>query len=189
MFTTATVDPLIAAGLGFPKLRYVFVELERRWLCASLPQELVRETVQISDLYVSGSNLRLREERSLSGRAPMLRISRKVDVDNRTRLISSIYLAEPEFAMLKSALVGNGLGKRRHRLVGQDDQVILAVDEFDGPLSGLMLLEAEFPSLKALESFEAPWYAGQEVTSDFEFTGGALAARGLPHQLKRSSEA
>ena len=63
MSATATVDPLNAVRLGFPKLRYVFVELERRWVCTSLPRDLVRETVRISDLYVGGSNLRLREER------------------------------------------------------------------------------------------------------------------------------
>jgi len=179
MANTASVDPAVAAQLGFPKLRYVFVELERRWICAALPRELVRESVDISDVYVSGSNLRLREERSVSGQSPMLRLSRKVDVDASTRLISSIYLSETEFAMLRKTLVGNALRKRRHRLQGSD-QVIMAVDEFEGPLSGLMLLEAEFPSSDALEAFEAPWYAGQEVTSDPQFAGGHLAASGLP---------
>ena len=42
--------PTLAAKLGFPKLRYVFVEHERRWLCASLPAELVTETEQILSL-------------------------------------------------------------------------------------------------------------------------------------------
>jgi|GEM_PF-59520 len=174
-----SIDPLVAARLGFPKTRYVFLELERRWVCKSLPRELVKETVQISDRYVLGSNLRLREERSLSGQAPMLRLSRKVDVDDSTRLISSVYLQEPEFALLKAALAGRDLQKRRHRLRGPDD-VILAVDEFDGPLAGLLLLEAEFTSVDDLRRFEAPWYAGAEVTSDPLFSGGNLAARGLP---------
>jgi CYTH domain-containing protein len=188
MSATATVDPLIAARLGFPKLRYVFVELERRWVCTALPRELVRETVHISDLYVRGSNLRLREERSLSGQSPMLRISRKVDVDDSTRLISSIYLQEAEFAMLKSVLVGDSLSKRRNRLVASED-VILAVDEFEGPLAGLMLLEAEFPSPDAMRNFRAPWYAGSEVTSAPQFTGGFLSSRGLPsHVLQQSSD-
>jgi CYTH domain-containing protein len=179
MSATATVDPLIAARLGFPKLRYVFVELERRWVCTALPTELILETVHISDLYVRGSNLRLREERSLSGQAPMLRISRKVDVDDSTRLISSIYLQEAEFGMLKSVLAGDRLSKRRNRLVASGD-VVLAVDEFAGPLAGLMLLEAEFTTTDAMRNFAAPWFAGPEVTSDPQFTGGFLSSRGLP---------
>jgi hypothetical protein len=72
MSTASGVDPLVAAKLGFPKLRYVFVELERRWSCTTLPKDLVQETVAITDLYVSGSNLRLREERSLSGGPPLV---------------------------------------------------------------------------------------------------------------------
>jgi CYTH domain-containing protein len=182
MPSAATVDPLIAAGLGFPKLRYVFVERERRWLCTSLPKELVRETVEICDLYVSGSNLRLREERSLSGNSPMLRLSRKVDVDHSTRLISSIYLQESEFSLLKNILVGDVLRKRRHRLAGSEE-AILAVDVFEGPLAGLMLLEVEFPSADALERFPTPWFAGPEVTSNQQFTGGHLATRGLPPDI------
>ena len=186
MSATATVDPLTAARLGFPKLRYVFVELERRWVCTSLPRDLVRETVRISDLYVGGSNLRLREERSLSGQSPMLRISRKVDVDDSTRLISSIYLQEAEFAMLKGVLVGDSLSKRRHRLVGSEN-VILAVDEFEGPLAGLMLLEAEFASPDAMRQFQAPEYAGLEVTSNPQYTGGFLSSQGLPSSFQQDS--
>jgi hypothetical protein len=60
------VDPLLAAGLGFPKLRYVFVEHERRWLCKSVPVERVSDADEILDVYVTGSNLRLRDARSVS---------------------------------------------------------------------------------------------------------------------------
>jgi CYTH domain-containing protein len=173
------IDPLVAAKLGFPKLRYVFVEHERRWLCTALPSELVAETEHITDLYVTGSNLRLREARPLAGGQPMLRLTLKVDVDVRTRLISSIYLQESEFALLRGALIGRHLHKRRHRLRSAAE-VVLAVDEFDGELSGLMLLEAEFPSTQALQEFQAPWYAGVEVTTDPQFTGGYLAFQGFP---------
>ncbi len=173
------IDPEIAASLGFPKLRYVFVEHERRWLCASLPRELVTETERITDLYVTGSSMRLREARSLSGQSSMLRLTRKVDVNARMRLISSIYLHESEFSLLQAALTGSVLRKRRHRLKSEA-QVVLAVDEFEGDLAGLMLLEAEFPSAQALRDFVAPSYADVEVTDDPRFTGGQLANHGLP---------
>jgi CYTH domain-containing protein len=172
------IDPLVAARLGFPKLRYAFVEHERRWLCTSVPTELVAGTEQITDLYVTGSNLRLREARALGGTQPMLRLTRKVDVDARTRLISSIFLQDSEFAVLRGSLSGRYLRKRRH-CIASITKVVLAIDEFEGELSGLVLLEAEFPSAQALQGFRAPWYAGGEVTSDPRFNGGYLAAHGL----------
>ncbi len=174
------VDAILAAKLGFPKLRYVFVEHERRWLCASLPAELVTETEQIKDLYVTGTNLRLREARPLGGGTSMLRLTRKVDVDPRTRLISSVYLQEPEFELLRSVLTGRNIHKLRHRL-RSSAEVVLAVDEFQGELSGLFLLEAEFPSTQALKEFQAPWFAGAEVTTNPQYTGGLLSNDGLPN--------
>ena len=177
------IDPQVAAELGFPKSRYVFVEHERRWLCRSVPVELVRDADEILDVYVTDTNLRLREARSVSGGAPMRRLSRKVDVDPRTRLISSIYLQEAEYVLLKSALVGRELLKRRLR-VSTDQGVVLAIDEFQGNLSGLILLEAEFESTEALHAYQPPWYAGAEVTGDLRYTGGQLVAFGLPNTIE-----
>ena len=113
----------------------------------------------------------------------MLRLSRKVDLDASTRLISSICLQPHELALLKGALVGKTLRKRRHRLASSDG-VVLAVDEFDGPLTGLMTLEAEFPSVDAMRRFEAPWYAGAEVTENASFCGGRLVTSGIPTDVR-----
>jgi CYTH domain-containing protein len=60
--------------------------------------------------------------------------------------------------------------------------VVLAVDEFEGELSGLMLLEAEFLSAQTLRNFQPPWYSGTEVTSNLQYTGALLANSGLPSQ-------
>lgn len=173
------VDPEVAAKLGFPKLRYVFVERERRWLCTELPDNLVTKTERIADLYVTNTNLRLREARPTGQEPPLLRLTRKVDVDAETRLISSIYLRESEFTLLRGVLPGRYLYKRRHHLRSPSD-VVLAIDEFEGDLSGLMLLEAEFGSTEALAGFQPPSYAAGEVTRDGRFTGGHLAVHGLP---------
>ena len=173
------IDAQVAAALGFPKFRYVFIENERRWICPFVPFELVTETEQITDLYVTGTNLRLREARSLSTGTAMLRLTRKVDADSQTRLISSVYLAETEFSLLRSVLVGRTIRKRRHRL-RSDASAVLAVDEFQDALSGLVLLEAEFTSAQALTDFPAPPFAGIEVTDNLRYTGGCLSLNGLP---------
>jgi CYTH domain-containing protein len=173
------IPPELATSLGFPTPDYVSVERERRWLCRGVPRELALRTERITDLYVEGARLRLREARPLSGAPAVLRLSRKGDVDGRTRLVTSIYLAEPEFALLAASLPGRRVRKLRHRLPRQDG-VALMVDEFEGELAGLLLVEAEFKSDERMAAFEPPPFAGREITDDARFTGAVLARDGLP---------
>jgi CYTH domain-containing protein len=178
------IDQQIASKLGFPKPEYTSVERERRWLCRQVPHELVRQTESITDLYVSGARLRLREARPTDGGAPMLRLTRKADVDRHTRLITSIYLPEEEFAVLAALLPGNRIRKLRHRLHSPPG-IMLLVDEFQGELAGLFLAEAEFKTQEQLEDFATPEFAVCEVTDDPTFTGGHLVKSGLPEDLQK----
>lgn len=176
------IDQETATALGFPKPHYVNVERERRWLCARVPTELILRTEHVSDLYVTGARLRLRAARPVDGGPAMLRLTRKADVDQHTRLISSIYLPEDEFAVLATCLQGVTLTKLRHRLnapVG----VAMCVDVFQGALDGLVLVEAEFKTMDALHAFPTPAFCAREVTADLRFTGGHLIAGGPPNDL------
>ena len=181
------IDPAIAKALGFPKPAYTVVERERRWLCREVPRELIARTETIVDLYVTGAQLRLREARLLEaplleGGPAMLRLSRKADVDARTRLITSIYLPENEFAVLAAALPGRRIRKIRHRLKAPPG-VVLSADEFQGELLGLRMVEAEFDTDERMASFAMPDFAIREVTDDPRFGGGYLVANGLPDDL------
>jgi CYTH domain-containing protein len=174
------VDKKLAAALGFPKTHYMIIERERRWLCSQVPHELIAETEAITDLYVTGSRLRLREARPVNGSEPKLRLTRKADADTHTRLITSIYLPEGEFAILARSLSGARIKKLRHRLLSPIPGVLMAVDEFQGSLSGLILAEAEFETDTLLADFPLPRFATCEVTDDPRFTGSYLAKNGLP---------
>lgn len=174
------IDAAVAKALGFPRPQYTAVERERRWLCRAVPHSLIRKTFDVKDLYVSGTRLRLREMRPIEGGAGLLRLSRKADVDPHTRLITSIYLPEEEHALLDSILPGDRLHKIRHRLHAPTG-VLMSVDEFQGHLAGLLLLEAEFDHDQALGAFSAPDFADREVTSDVRYTGASLARNGLPN--------
>jgi CYTH domain-containing protein len=174
-----TIDPKTAAAFGFPKPHYTLVERERRWLCRGVPRSLVVETEAITDLYVTDSRLRLREARPIGGGAPRLCFTRKADVDARTRLVTSIYLPEEEFAVLARSLPGMRLKKLRHRL-REAQGVTIAVDEFEGDLRGLLLAEAEFDTEERLATFPMPEFALREVTDDPRYTGSHLARYGLP---------
>jgi len=176
------IDLAIAKSLGFPKPAYTVVERERRWLCREVPFEQIVRTEAIVDLYVTGARLRLREARPHNGDPAMLRLSRKADVDSRTRLITSMYLPEHEFALLAAALQGVRIRKIRHRLQPLAG-VVLSVDEFQGALEGLRMVEAEFDTPERMTAFAMPDFAIREVTDDPRFSGGHLAANGPPGDL------
>ena len=172
------IDRQTARALGFPKPEYTSIERERRWLCREVPRELIFRTEAITDLYVTGTRLRLREARPIDGGASMLRLSRKADVDLHTRLITSIYLPEEEFAVL-AALPGACIRKLRHRLHSPPG-VAMLVDEFQGDLKGLIMAEAEFKTPDLLLAFAIPDFAVREVTDDPRFNGGNLVKYGVP---------
>ena len=178
------IDLSLASSLGFPKPEYTAVERERRWLCAEIPRDQIRQTLTVTDLYVRGTRLRLRDMRPSDNGPSLLRLSRKADVDARTRLITSIYLPANEFAVLAIALEGETVIKTRHRL-NAPPGVVLSVDEFHGELGGLILAEAEFQSDEALLAFSTPPFAIREVTDEPEYTGGRLARDGRPRPPPR----
>jgi CYTH domain-containing protein len=178
------IDPEVAARLGFPRPHYTAIERERRWLCLDVPREKVLRTEAITDLYVSGAKLRLRETRPLEGGMAMLRLTRKADVDIHTRLITSIYLPEDEFALLAGSLIGVRIKKLRHRL-GPVAGMPMIVDEFQGELAGLVLAEVEFKTAELLAAYEPPAFVIREVTDDPRYTGGHLVRHGLPPESPR----
>jgi hypothetical protein len=172
------IDPETAAALGFPKLKYAWVERERRWLCDHVPQALVVKAEEITDLYVEGTRLRLREAIPQGGGPTMRRLGRKADVDATTRLITSLYLQPEEFALLVE-LPGRRLAKTRHHLRASPG-VTMSVDSFHGALEGLILAEAEFDDAESLRAFPMPDFASREVTEDPRYGGGHLVRHGLP---------
>jgi CYTH domain-containing protein len=133
----------------------------------------------VTDLYVAGTRLRLRELRDGGGGASSFKLTRKADVDARTRLLTTIYLPEEEFALLAGALSGLRLTKLRHRLHAPPGMLV-SVDEFQGKLAGLILAEVESETADALAAFPFPHFAVREVTDDPSYTGGSLVKYGLP---------
>jgi len=172
------IDQATAAALGWPKLKYAWIERERRWLCAAVPMDRVVRSEAIVDLYVTGTRLRLREATPLGGGATMRRLGRKADVDASTRLLTSIYLSSNEFDLL-SSLPGRTLRKTRHH-IGLVGGIEMSVDAFEGDLAGLIMAEAEFEDAASMAAYPNPDFAVREVTEDARYSGGRLVAEGLP---------
>lgn len=154
--------------------KYARYELERKFLLDRLPEGLGDATM-IYDRYITGTRLRLRRAEHPDGRVE-LKLNQKESPsppDYGLMTITSIYLTAEEYEVL-FALPAAELRKRRHHLERY------SVDVFEGNLAGLILAETEFASEEKMRAHVPPGFAGREVSDDVRYTGGALAADGLP---------
>ena len=93
-------------------------------------------------------------------------------------LHTSLYLSETEYTLLASTLPAQRLEKRRFRFHWAT--IPMAIDQFQGPLEGLILAEVDFGTHGDPSALSVPPFALAEVTDDERFTGGCLAVTTRP---------
>jgi hypothetical protein len=156
--------------------KYARLEYERKFLLDNPPELGVVRRVEITDLYVSGSRVRLRRAVTVFDEAvgneavdaTVYKLTQKIPGPNgRPGLLTSFYLDDREYEAF-SRLPGESLHKTRLSIPP------LAIDCFTGPLEGLCLAEAEFETLADMNAFTAPESVIGEVTEDVRFSGGQL---------------
>lgn len=162
-----------------PPLKYAHVERERRWLLdPAAPLPGTGDELLITDLYVIGSRLRLREVRAADGTLTR-KLGHKVRLGEGPEAVActNFYLDEGEWELLVQ-LPAQELVKRRRRLhvAGRIDGHLVAVDVFAGHCSGVVL--AEVDGAPDLTPADVGLVALAEVTADERLTGGGLAAAG-----------
>ncbi len=158
--------PVRIAGEG----RYAHLEREQRWVASEIPPQ-ARHPIAIVDLYLTGTRLRLR--RMQAGEDVVLKLSQKVRLQpqspERVKL-TNMYLSQGEYDAL-ARLDGAELRKIRWRVLVEGRPV--AIDQFQGRLEGLVLVEVGLhPDEPRLPR---PAFAGAELTDDDRFSGGCLA--------------
>ncbi|MDN4162913.1 hypothetical protein [Nocardioides abyssi] len=155
-------------------LKYAVVERERRYLLASLPEELAEtpetaEAVEIVDRYVDGTRLRLREVRAADGTVTR-KLTQKVRLGDDAAEVActNLYLNDAEWSLL-SALPGRGLSKTRYKV--RRDGVVIVVD-----------VHADGTTVAEIDGSDGPavtvpaWLdVVRDVTADESFTGAGLA--------------
>ena len=157
------------------KGQYARTEREYRWLLRSLPEE-VTDPVEIADLYFDRSTLRLRRARDEA--TVVYKLGQKIRHDPRQPSLvrmTNMYLSELEYEQMRHVR-GNELTKTRWRWAA--DGTDLSVDQFDGPLRGLVLAEIELTLEEPIP--ELPPLAVSDVTEDDRFSGGSLARMASP---------
>jgi CYTH domain-containing protein len=150
------------------RLKYAVVERERRYLIAGLPDG-VTSTRDISDRYVTGTRLRLREVREADGSVTR-KLGHKVRLSDGPGEIActSFYLDDQEWAVL-AALPARTLRKKRHTIAR--DGWLFAVDEHEDGALVAEIDDRDEPSDRVPEWLDVV----RDVTRDEAWTGGGMA--------------
>lgn len=126
---------------------------------------------ELVDRYIHGTRLRLR--RVTTDDAVVFKLAQKIrftDADPERVMLTNLYLSANDYEAL-AALPAAVITKTRRACSWAGTG--LAIDQFDGHLSGLVLAEAELGPDDQLLSL--PDFAIRDVTNDDLFSGGAPA--------------
>ncbi len=154
--------------------KYSRLEVERKWLVDALPP-LAYHPRRITDRYIVGTRLRLRRIDDPAGSNGIWKLGHKVRVDPASPFAinhTSMYLDDAEAAVFTSLKAHRLVKIRWHVDIGD---LTAAVDVFDPPHDGLIMIDVEVRTVEMATSFVAPAWFGREVTNNESFTGFALA--------------
>ncbi|MCB9878192.1 MAG: hypothetical protein H6835_11390 [Planctomycetes bacterium] len=159
---------------------YARDELERRFVLRALPPAVEASAFsRLRDLFVAGSQLRLRTVEAPDGSVLIVKLGQKraapdAPTDVRRRRLTTIYMTEGEARVL-SGLPGRRSCKRRYHHV--EHGVTWAIDVWEAPASraGLVMAEVECDSLQHLAAVPVPEWVEREVTTDPAFSAFELA--------------
>jgi adenylate cyclase len=155
-------------------------EIERKFLLTALPpEELVSAVHVIAQGYIIAEEWELRARR-MNGRC-LLTVKGDGTI---SREEWETDVPEWVFVTLWPKTEGRRIEKRRHSV--PDAGLTMEVDEYQGALQGLIIMEREFPTLAASEQWILPAWAAnaKEVTHDKRYRNKALAVRGLPTETE-----
>jgi len=150
------------------------MEVERKFLLDALPAGLDAGT-RIEQGYLAidpaGSEVRVRRK----GAATLITVKTGIGL---VRGEEEFPIDGERFERLWAMTEGRRVAKTRHLVpVGA---FTAEVDVYEGPLSGLLTAEVEFPDEAAALAFEPPAWLGRDVTDDARYGNRALAVNGIP---------
>src|SRR6185503_1317485 len=129
-----------------PESKYARIERERRYLLRDLPEGINRADahVQITDNYLTGTNLRIRKVRDPKTNKWVVKFTKKFapdPADPSLTIITNIYLNATEAEML-APFEANEIRKNRYYFDFAGRR--FSIDLFLGDLLGLTLAETDF---------------------------------------------
>ena len=151
-------------------------EIERKFLVSNLPDTLdshLHAAIRQGYLIITddGTELRIRQKAD--------RYFQTIKMgEGLSRTEIEIALAEDQFNGLWPHTSGCRVSKIRYTIpLGE---FTAELDCFEGDLTGLEMVEVEFPSVEASRGFVPPTWFGIEVTEDKRYKNKWLAKNGIP---------
>ena len=150
-------------------------EIERKFLLHGLPPQLAfarRKRIRQGYIALDGdTEVRVR----ISSKDSKLTIKHG---RGAVRVEEELALDDRQAESLWKLTEGRRLEKTRRTMRVQGVEV--EVDEYAGPLDGLVVAEVEFPDEDAAMDFTAPAWFAHELTGDEAYSNRGLASDGLP---------
>ena len=152
------------------------IEIERKYLVAKVPASIEASIGKsIRQGYViaveGGIELRVRQKGE--------RFFQTIKMgEGLSRTEIEIELSQDQFEQLWPHTTRRRISKTRFAL--SLGEYTAELDRFEGHLSGLLLVEVEFPSIDASRRFTPPPWFGSEVTEDSRYKNRNLAIYGIP---------
>ena len=149
------------------------MEIERKYLVAQIPSNLdCYPHVKMEQGYLNTSpTLRIRK----AGDAYILTIKEhKSNIGAIVNREEEFYISAESYQHLLSKCDGIIVSKTRYRIPLQDG-LVAELDIFSGHHQGLQIVEVEFPSIEAAQSFVPPIWFGENVSNLPQFRNAYLA--------------
>ena len=150
-------------------------EVERKWLVTELPDLTGLKGKEVIQGYIAvtsdGTEVRVRQKGD--------KYFQTIKSDGGlVRSEIEIELTKAQYDDLWQATAGRRLEKTRYEIGLNGAKIEL--DVYKGALTGLIVAEVEFPSVRDSEKFSQPAWFGQEVTEDKRYKNKNLALNGFP---------
>ena len=152
------------------------MEIERKFLVKDLPENLESYPhSRLSQSYIS--------------RRPVIRL-RRIEKETEAEYVLTVKsgglsvrqefelpLGKEEYDKLFQKVEGRVLQKVRY-LIPLENGYTAELDCFEGELSGLVLVEVEFPDVKSMKSFKPPCWFGEDVSGSTKYHNSVLSSGG-----------
>lgn len=159
---------------------YARIERERRFVLDVLPGHVnPAHFERLRDLYIAGTELRLRRIESPDGELILVKLGQKTidpdaPEDTRRRRMTTFYLRSADEAAL-CELPGRRSVKRRYEVFEGGRTFCIDVYEAPASAAGTLISEVECESDAELDAIAMPSWARAEITSDPSYSGFELA--------------
>jgi CYTH domain-containing protein len=150
-------------------------EVERKWLVVELPDLTSVKGRDVVQGYIAvasdGTEVRVRQTGD--------EFFQTIKTDGGlVRGEVEIELSKDQYDALWVATEGRRLEKVRYEIPYQG--LTIELDVYKGPLTGLLVAEVEFLSVRDAELFTPPAWFGKEVTNNTSYKNKHLALNGVP---------